>query len=108
MRIRDWSSDVCSSDLAAGDIDAWMMEGVFQTHAEVGEEGGELGYRRHDLAPAGGAEREAPDPAVVLCDLADEGADVHQAALAGAEQLGRASCRDRVCQYVSFSVVAVA
>src|SRR3546814_5677847 len=71
--------------VAAGDIDAWMMEGVFQTHAEVGEEGGELGYRRHDLAPAGGAEREAPDPAVVLCDLADEGADVHQAALRSEE-----------------------
>src|SRR3546814_17529751 len=71
-----------SADLAG------MMEGGFQTQAEVGEEGGELGYRRHDPAPAGGAEREAPDPAVVLCDLADEGADVHQAALAGAERVG--------------------
>src|SRR3546814_6195004 len=78
-----------------------MMEGVFQTHAEVGEEGGELGYRRHDLAPAGGAEREAPDPAVVLCDLADEGADVHQAALAGAERVGFSGFRIRSEEHTS-------
>src|SRR3546814_14866687 len=52
--------------VAAGDIDAWMMEGAFQTHAEVGEDGGELGYPRPDLAPAGAAESDAPDPAVAL------------------------------------------
>src|SRR3546814_12954089 len=79
--------------VAAGDIDAWMMEGVFQTHAEVGEEGGELGYRRHDLAPAGGAEREEPDHAVVIRDLADAGAEGTQAARAGADRKSGVSGR---------------
>src|SRR3546814_18137075 len=65
MRISDWSSDVCSSDLvgnhrlATGDVDARMVEGVFQAHAEVGQEGGELRHRRHDLAPARSAEHVA-------------------------------------------------
>src|SRR3546814_14127082 len=87
MRISDWSSDVCSSDLA-GDVAAAFVEqrggGV---EVVVGQGQGEVGQR---LGHARGG-RHA------------EG----QRAAAGLDQIGRASCRERVCQYVSISVVAV-
>src|SRR3546814_16869315 len=70
MRISDWSSDVCSSDLQA-----------------IG---------KHDLAEhAQGHQCQAP------AQLRQTG-DARRL-----EQIGRASWRERVCQYVSISVVAV-
>src|SRR3546814_16335740 len=106
MRISDWSSDVCSSDL----IDAAARRKIC------------LGLLRQpfgqDLAaligqaPAGGAASvEDGDPH----QLAHRGQadDAHFAALAAgkenvilvqlagaAMELGRASCRERVCRYV--------
>src|SRR3546814_984941 len=65
MRISDWSSDVCSSDLGRR---YWG-----------GREGGE---RPPQGAGAGGTDRQGRG---VGC--ADK-------------QIGRASCRERVCQYV--------
>src|SRR3546814_11192277 len=65
MRISDWSSDVCSSDLG------WNRAGrAARAH----------GGRR----AAAGARRQA-----------------------GGGQIGRATCRERVCTYVKISVVAV-
>src|SRR3546814_3192536 len=64
MRISDWSSDVCSSDLL-----------------QVAGAGGDVGL---DVA-------ECTAHRVVF----DRGEVV-----AVAEQIGRASCRERVCQYV--------
>src|SRR3546814_1741644 len=77
MRISDWSSDVCSSDLGVlfflsalltGDLRRWLGE---------------------DAARA--LERAGPLAGKLDDDF----------------QIGRASCRERVCQYVSISVVAV-
>src|SRR3546814_12232478 len=116
MRISDWSSDVCSSDLdggqdhqtghprlparaaASGEPDvpralAGRRSGdrrvpALVPHAELGLPGGS------GMRPGGGggllsaaATWVAPAPALT--------------------QLGRSSCRERVCQYVLFSVVAV-
>src|SRR3546814_6574459 len=67
MRISDWSSDVCSSDLPAGLL----------AHEDIGGDQHALG---HDLQ-------------------ADDIGGVSQQEGAGAE-IGRASCRERVCQYV--------
>src|SRR3546814_778449 len=68
MRIRDWSSDVCSSDLgAARRRDRAAVDHAAQRRAELGQEHVELA-----LAPAG---------------------DFRVA------EIGRASCRERVCQY---------
>src|SRR3546814_8718503 len=61
MRISDWSSDVCSSDLFAG-----------------------RGDRR-----ASRSSRGVQDPARVAGSVSTR-----------AEEIGRASCRERVCQYV--------
>src|SRR3546814_16003188 len=79
MRIIDWSSDVCSSDLAG------------LGHA-VGGVVGEGGGRRE---PA--AELPAGEAAIGLDAVGD-----HRPLL----EIGRASCRDRVCPYVSITVVA--
>src|SRR3546814_11263742 len=97
MRISDWSSDVCSSDLAqARDEDLAPAE--LAAHIEEKHHG----YLHAELP--------------LLVALADKVASVHgerHAELAEVARLvttvreiGRASCRERVCQYVSIPVVA--
>src|SRR3546814_4626331 len=71
MRISDWSSDVCSSDLVA--------HIAFGKGAPAGEP------RLDDIA--GDRTRDGRKQ-VVGIEIADAG------------QIGRASCRERVCQYV--------
>src|SRR3546814_16948384 len=101
MRISDWSSDVCSADLAEGD-------------------GAELGLRalaRDVGVSATALYRHFPDKEALLDALADEGLrrlGALQApawlkagggvagfqATGTASEIGSASCRARVCQYV--------
>src|SRR3546814_9685747 len=78
MRISDWRSDVCSSDLGA--------------------------Y----LADAGTPPRAAPPKAIIVphAGYVDSGA-VAARAYAALGEIGRASCRERVCQYVYNPVAAV-
>src|SRR3546814_6368195 len=78
MRISDWSSDVCSSDLQAhaqaGDAKRRQMRGIRAEYLHV------AGTRRrqpHDAAQRSGFARAI-----------------------AAQQIGRASCRERGCQYV--------
>src|SRR3546814_7962061 len=82
MRISDWSSDVCSSDLKAGALGFSTTRTMVHRTADG------------DLTPTVGA-ADAEMRAIAL-GLKD----------AGAGEIGRASCRERVCQYVSISVVA--
>src|SRR3546814_12827429 len=50
-----------------------------------------------------------PDSAESLAEmLADQAVDLVLAAQGATTEIGSASCRERVCQYVSISVVAVA
>src|SRR3546814_15934988 len=87
MRISDWSSDVCSSDLLFFDrlddrqiaVDQEIEDGVEHIIGAVGEERGS------------GLELVAKIAVGALRSVADE--------------IGRASCRERVCQYVYISVV---
>src|SRR3546814_10696502 len=112
MRISDWSSDVCSSDL---DIGAVAIEA--RRREEMAAVDGyplRLVDRRRvamieiaiifdvecDAAPVINANRHA-----LFADPLDrpERAILHlQAALVAPEQheIGRATCRERVCQYV--------
>src|SRR3546814_5950643 len=80
MRISDWSSDVCSSDLAA-----------VEHRAAV------LGDALTQLAVAHGSIPRA----LVKKSGAPKLPDLSASARRGAPmQIGRASCRERVCQYV--------
>src|SRR3546814_7778329 len=93
MRIRDWSSDVCSSDLAA-------RRPAFG--AEVGSAEQELARHRNRRLLVVGEARAGGDLYVVghvPIGFAEQ--------RPRARQIGRASCRARVCQYVTLSVVAV-
>src|SRR3546814_2250368 len=57
MRISDWSSDVCSSDLRGADVD------LLADAPAVEERGGDGGEEpaRHDIAKPAQAERGRPD-----------------------------------------------
>src|SRR3546814_11630484 len=98
MRISDWSSDVCSSDLRALELEDESEHGCDRDEQFLGNHAararGEINgagqLRIFEHRNAGGAR-----------ELADRQRDV-------AAQIGRAPCRERVCQYVSISVVAVA
>src|SRR3546814_21046745 len=77
MRISDWSSDVCSSELRS--------PGAAQRN-------------REDDQKAKGCKRRTPDR--LKLDLEET---PHRLQI----EIGRASCRERGCQYVYISVVAV-
>src|SRR3546814_11824520 len=99
MRISDWSSDVCSSDLLAGAD----LSGATLIKAHGG---------RADFT---GAVLKGADLGKAEMARADfTGADFTGANLQKAErgrailEIGRAPCRGRECQYVENSLVAVA
>src|SRR3546814_17806713 len=95
MRISDWSSDVCSSDLR------------------------EIADRLARLAKSLEAAGHAPKSVasfLMRClftmfaedvELLTKGSFRRLLASLRGEEIGRASCRERVCQYVEISVVAV-
>src|SRR3546814_17418666 len=106
MRISDWSSDVCSSDLvqealAAVVVDQQLADRLL--HA-VGVLRGELlavVHHLRQLAAIGGAgtgEHELRAVAVAARDFQDGAGGVQVDP--NAEEIGRASWRERVCQYV--------
>src|SRR3546814_17043188 len=88
MRISDWSSDVCSSDLreSSDKLDVFVVARLL-FHIALPGGTGQLGVDRG--RGVGGLLRR---DAACACVRA---------------QIGRASCRERVCQYGSISVVAV-
>src|SRR3546814_13231810 len=109
MRISDWSSDVCSSDLQrlAGCALRRLNEGeeraVALLPAAPGAEHGEIGGRQEEIAlrharviaDAPQVPRRRQGAAVeILVELLP--VDIDRPAI----EIGRASCRERVGQYV--------
>src|SRR3546814_19485329 len=98
MRISDWSSDVCSSDLLQGER-PFALELKYLCKGLVIDVEGETftlrqqsahDIRRHDVCKdvarmEAFAKRTGHGAAVLVLTT---------------DQIGRASCRDRVCQYV--------
>src|SRR3546814_14893696 len=98
MRISDWSSDVCSSDLQGA------MERRNELRWVVGAQ--RLGrdiLDHQELDPV--EQLGGRGPFLQPGHLADIVEQVQR--LAHQHEIGRASCRERVCQYVYTSVVAV-
>src|SRR3546814_4465810 len=85
MRISDWSSDVCSSDLVEKQ-DLGIDTGN-DAHGNANAHTGGVGAQRHGE---------------VFTEFGEFGDLVHlrEHLLAGLTKIGRASCRERVCQYV--------
>src|SRR3546814_11755953 len=108
MRISDWSSDVCSSDLQQHIVDIIPRfrdprHGTVPDAARssvVGRQGKMIVTTAVELPPQifGAASKVALH--MVAVDPQLRRRSRHQ-------QIGRASCRERVCQSVSLSVVAV-
>src|SRR3546814_7910861 len=98
MRISDWSSDVCSSDLVeAADGVGPVGVAVFERHQHLFADA-----RRHEAAPLGagvalGDAHPARTLVVVLALSVPVELHLHPSVVV---EIGRASCRDRVCQYV--------
>src|SRR3546814_11719073 len=94
MRFSDWSSDVCSSDL----FDRLLGDRLVREHADPQlattlDETGDATTGRFDLARG---KRAMGRCLQAILAKADE---------VGALEIGRASCRERVWQYGSISVV---
>src|SRR3546814_15753692 len=129
MRISDWSSDVCSSDLAAhraGRVTAVISfhvcsqqrntaawDAAVASASEIFQIMAQRGIRLTLVNLGGGfpARYRGDEPAAERYGLAIResilrhfGNRLPETII---EQIGRASCRERVCKYVSISVVAV-
>src|SRR3546814_15814699 len=99
MRISDWSSDVCSSDLRDEPL---CLAGLDHRR---------LGIGRHDEATAGPGDaadvfrvehRAGADKGFRAASLGERGDALERLRRVQRhlDQIGRASCRERVCQYV--------
>src|SRR3546814_19865045 len=91
MRISDWSSDVCSSDLRSGAVRGRAAAHPRRSTGRTTAMAGTI----DDLIASIEVELEAAQKR-----RAKRGKEV--------EQIGSASCRERVCQYVVIEVVDVA
>src|SRR3546814_12712459 len=103
MPIRDWSSDVCSSDLARiapvrpiPGLETDLLRAAardfkhrLHRHARI-DRIERIGFRHGGNARDGAAGRDEDDVERAWRVLHPE----------AGEQIGRASCRERVCQYV--------
>src|SRR3546814_7788083 len=103
MRISDWSSDVCSSDLngSAMQFDTRTMNLALKIIDGVTAERGRSPFAAlaQGIMPTSLPDL-GYDEAVRVAEL---GSELLKRADA---EIGRASCRERVCQYVKCSVVA--
>src|SRR3546814_16884691 len=107
MRISDWSSDVCSSDLVGDAREPGLLLLLGAAARDDRAADGRRDHHHQQRRPGRGRLLEhrgevghpAAATAVLLGDV-----DAEEAVLA---QIGSASCRDSVCQYVWISVVAV-
>src|SRR3546814_20863947 len=103
MRISDWSSDVCSSDLTHYDGQVTWSDWLAPSSGH-GVTTVVIGNCGVGLAPCRAEDREA------LINVMEGVEDIPEAVMAEGLpwnwetfpefQIGRASCRERVCQYV--------
>src|SRR3546814_11462727 len=93
MRISDWSSDVCSSDLQ-------VLVALQRVRREI-REPGDVGVGGMADGERGAVERRVDPPPGAAVGRGDG-----LVALPALREIGRASCRGRGCQYVKNSGVS--
>src|SRR3546814_1296930 len=98
MRISDWSSDVCSSDLT----EALLQLVLYYTSVGAYVTAFELAQQAQQFLASLSAEDQASVDRLSLAQLQDVVATyLHlNNDLVTAGEIGRASCRERVCPYV--------
>src|SRR3546814_14203394 len=102
MRISDWSSDVCSSDLRSIATPCWTDRQ--QAHCVLGARS--VNPKRNSFCRRRGV-KPAPFRVHSLSDFVTPRPDVVYLFRCWIiAQLGSAECRERVCQYEQLSVVA--
>src|SRR3546814_15243006 len=104
MRISDWSSDVCSSDLSIG-MSLSVRKGKHYTEVNY-----DFMHKTMDISAI--SLHRVLQTALKKDALNEWGSVVALTYIAAQRvfpdyKIGRASCRERVCQYVYISVVAV-
>src|SRR3546814_12408303 len=104
MRISDWSSDVCSSDLGRAEGAAEILGA--DDHLAVDEAGGgddedadRTDARELIETPRRNLESPRPFAEALGRDQHKKGADCADPDRRCDQEIGRASCRERVCQY---------
>src|SRR3546814_18883372 len=99
MRISDWSSDVCSADLLKFFMRDCRMSAVANTCDERCGKGFGVGLAAEiastDPVDVEGLVNRLAQPCGFVVPF-----QVIEHHRRGAQQIGRASCRERVCQYV--------
>src|SRR3546814_19172886 len=121
MRISDWSSDVCSSDLDPERMQIYgvSVQEVIEAVQEANDEAGGAVIERAEaeyMVTVGGYLEDLDDFRNIPLSVSEGGTPVTVGDVARvqivpdfrrgiAEQIGRASGRERVCQYVSIPVV---
>src|SRR3546814_15665740 len=110
MRISDWSSDVCSSDLYLYERPAEIRSACVDADVDAVRTRSPTPDRLHRFSREGGQVMLRYGLAALGLVALSAGIAFHQPATAAGEspkiKIGRASCRERVCQYVLISVVA--
>src|SRR3546814_19979293 len=107
MRISDWSSDVCSSDLAVerGEYAHYMLKEIYEQPRALADTLSERLLGDHVLEAALGPAASRILPLVQSVHIVACGTRYHAGLVA--PSIGSASCRERVCPYVSNSVAGV-
>src|SRR3546814_1684979 len=90
MRISDWSSDVCSSDLLEVASDAKQAIRCFEPYFDK-DDGQQYAWATY-LVPKSCENQVVELLQAIQSKVPHYGTD--------REKIGRASCRERVCQYV--------
>src|SRR3546814_14013235 len=105
MRISDWSSDVCSSDLGLARPESWFdaMRGAYQASRDrlvAGLRG--AGYVVNACAATWFVTVDLPASGIDMDDVAFCERIIEEAGVAAIpiSAIGRAPCRERVFQYV--------
>src|SRR3546814_19044022 len=99
MRISDWSSDVCSSDLIPAFVDYSAPKLLWPFFSQMVE------AQRYLCVDANACRFRHNHPNITRPHTHFRFSN-HPATKS--QQIGRASCRERVCQYVTISLIAVA
>src|SRR3546814_5074847 len=98
MRISDWSSDVCSSDLLKGIKGEGARTGFFIFDVRDPQQPKQVGF--YDL-PGGGPHRFGVDNSRQLAFFPNDAPGWKERVIWTMDiKIGRASRRERVCQYV--------